>query len=240
MKKQLIFIMTVMIILGNFTACSDSSKNQNVYHKENSNSENNTVSDQVTQEDKISQEAKLHKIFQNHIVAGDNEINFLCADYDNNGTLEAFGVSTHYESDSADECIANLYFINDKGNCEDIPYIKNEDSVVETWVKNEFVGDGETVGHEEEKFFVWTENFGGPGSWAHVFGVKDGRYFRTNISGKVEDFGVADDGMYAGTTSFFRDIDDPEFAGREWILHYYKYDGNIYEFIEMHSEPADI
>ena len=240
MKKQLIFIMTVMVILGNFTACINSSKNQTVYHQEDSRNKNNIVSNKDTQEDNISQESKLHKMFQNHIVNGDNEISFLCADYDNNGTLEAFGVSTHYEGNGSDECVANLYFINDKGNCEDIPYLRNEDSVVETWVKNEFVGDGEIVGHEDENFFVWTENFGGPGSLAHVFGVKDGKYFRTNISSKVEDFSVADDGLYVGTTSFFRDIDDPKFAGREWILHYYKYDGNIHEFVEMRSEPADI
>lgn len=239
MKKQWIFITALMTIPVIFGACNNLSKNSDASYEDDSGSKNNIVENQVTQEDRNSQEAELHKIFQKNIVDGNQELSFLCADYDKNGTLEAFAVSAD-EGNDVDEREANLYFINDKGDCEEIPYPKKEDFVAETWVKNEFVGNGEIVGHEEEKFFVWIENFGGPGSFAHIFGVKDGKYFRTNISGEVEDFAISEDGLYIGTTSFFKDIDSPDFAGREWMLHYFKYDNTKEEFIEIRSEPADV
>ena len=239
MKKQWIFITALMTIPVIFGACNNLSKNSDASYEDDSGSKNNIAVHQVAQEDKNIQEADLPKIFQKNIVNGNRELSFLCADYDNDGTLEAFGVSAD-ESTAADERVAKLYFINGKGNCEEIPYPKKEDFVVETWVKNDFVGDGEIVGQDDEKFFVWIENFGGPGSLAHVFGVKDGKYFRTNISGEVEDFVISEDGLYIGTTSFFKDIDSPDFAGREWMLHYFKYDNTKEEFIEIRSEPADV
>lgn len=239
MKKQWISVICLMIVLVVFSSCANLFDNGHLSDKDDLSNKNDVIENQLSKEDKTAQEAKLHKIFQRNIAKSDNEVSFLCADYDNDGTLEAFGVSAD-KSTAVDECVAKLYFINGKGNCEEIPYLKKEDFVVETWVKNDFVGDGEIVGQDNEKFFVWIENFGGPGSLAHVFGVKDGKYFRTNISGKFEDFAISEDGLYVGTKSFFKDIDSPDFAGREWMLHYFKYDNTKEEFIEIRSEPTDV
>ena len=228
-----ILFFTVLIILCIASGMGISGGNDEDYEEDDSEAyeESSYKSEGLGTDD-------LYEIFYDNMEDCTQELNFLCDDFDGNGTLEAFGITIadDYYDYEYGECAAEIYFINDHGVCSVVRYPKDHGWADENWIYNDSTTDGEIVEYGDNKFFVYTEGFGGPGILAYIFGVDDEEYFEANISGRYDSFFV-ENGKIQAESSFIRDA--PTY-GRAFLVHYFKYDKASHKFTEIGSAPADI
>ncbi len=138
------------------------------------------------------------------------------ADYDGNGTKEAFAIigtnssSDFYISDS----IQGVYFISSEGIVEELG---NASSGLMCSIERctEYAG---------KKFFSYNATAGGSGIQTYLFSVKGGNYYELEISGKIADFYSKNDICYATKSEFLQD------GGHIWPEYELIYDENTQEF----------
>jgi hypothetical protein len=114
---------------------------------------------------------------------GENILFFKYADFDNNGTSEAFGVigDADVGVDTA-PFGSRLYYVDDTA----VKLIKSD-----IYGYPEF--NAVDNGNLRRRFFVWEQTSGGRGSVSYVYGVKNGAAYELQISGKYKSFGVSID-----------------------------------------------
>ena len=139
---------------------------------------------------------------------------FDCADFDFDGDLEAFAVSSTVKDFDGYYDSCNLFYADENGVVllEEDLFGYPEESI--------------TVG--DNKFIVWEIFGGGSGSLSMIYGVKDKSPYQPEISSKYGTFSLCpmQDGLFQGETSDF------SLGYHDYIIHYFIYDNDLKEFTE--------
>lgn len=149
--------------------------------------------------------------------SSNTEIDFYYADFDGNGTYEAFGVTGVGED--------GLY------NNVEITYITSDRTVVPIDTDSSFYGlPLGLLSVDNAKFLLWSKTAGGSGATTYLFGVKNGTLYQPKVSGTHDSFYYNENmDCYIGTTSNF------SHNGHEYIPSYYEYDMATGEFIPVNE-----
>lgn len=138
------------------------------------------------------------------------------ADYDGNGTKEAFAIvgtnsmPDYYISDS----IQGAYFISAKGEVKELGKTSNG-LMCSIERCTEYAG---------KKFFSYNATAGGSGSQTYLFSVKNGNGYELSISGTIVDFYSKNNKCYATVSEFLPD------GGHVWPEYELIYDESLQEF----------
>ncbi len=180
-------------------------------------------------------EDKLLNAFIDKVVGKNSDyLYFLPDDYDNDGVLEAFGI-TGWGLGEDTHTNVNIWFIDSQCNC--------------TLAKSDTYGRlMQPIAVSNGKFISWCETAGGSGSRDIVLGCKNGKLFEPKISGKYAGFG--DRNMeymfsdyydferlncdYIGYYSYFKDG-----GGHMWDPIPFDYDSSNREFVERKNQLLD-
>ena len=172
-------------------------------------------------------EGYLHSIFENHICNRylEKEICFLYADYDRNGSFEAYAVtgnpsSYSYENAKCYEDV-NLYFINSDGKITKVADYEMGYNGCDAYSEssNNLLDTG------SDQFFIWEWYSGGVTSKSILYGVRDGVDYSPKCSGYFFDFHLENDHYEAW-------LDYPEYAhdrDKFWLM----YDDTKREFVTI-------
>ncbi len=118
-------------------------------------------------------EEQLLEAFINKV--GEDYLFFLPSDYDDDGVLEAFGITGNPADDWGIHDKVNIWFISSDCKC--------------TKVKSNTYGWlGETITVSNGSFITWDVNAGGSGTSTLIYGCKNGKLFEPNVSGKYDGF----------------------------------------------------
>lgn len=157
----------------------------------------------------------LYSAFQN--ACPDSALCFHYDDFDADGTYEAFGITGVDGAGLASD--VEIYYIASNGTVELVS--KNIDLYGYCM---------ELLDANGTKFLIWSQNAGGSGSSAYLFGVKNGTAYQPKVSGTYDSFYYDENAdSFIGTTSHFSG------NGHEYTPSYYEYDVNTGEFIPVAS-----
>lgn len=186
--------------------------------KENSNAELplskfvNELSKRINEPKKSLSEDELRNIISSY----GNVCAWEYADYDGDGTKEAFAIigenssPDYYVSDK----IQSVYFINSQGNVKE--------------VRNSFDGfmcNAEAYTTYSGKGFFSCNVTAGGSSWkTYLFSVKNGECYELNISGAIQDFYIKNNKCYTTESEFLSE------GGHVWSEIELVYDENSQEF----------
>lgn len=126
---------------------------------------------------------RMHEAFI-YNAKNETEAYFIYDDFDGNGSYEAFGI-TGSKTDEGDYPNANIYFINN-----DMSVTKVNEKVYGGTLSQ--FDNNNVLSAGSSKFVVWDENYRGPGSTAHIYGVKNGSLYEPKVSGEYS--GIKPDG----------------------------------------------
>ncbi len=226
MKKKRITIFTVIAVLGalaSISGCASQSKNE---------ATTTDVSEQVTQasQEKTLDEAGLLNAFT--AKAGTDYIYFLPADYDGDGTLEAFGITGTSGGDLHDD--VDIWFVSSAGEC--------------TLAKSDTFGLlKETITVDNGSFITWCATAGGSSSTDYVFGCKDGELFEPEVSGKYAGFGDRTMDYSFSDVNYFDTLNCnyigyhdylSDYNGHIWDPIAFDYDEKTREFVQIGFEQS--
>ena len=163
--------------------------------------------------------------------SGENEILFLEADNDCDGLLEAFAVTAgEYDADMGFYFNAKIYFINSNGKMNSVCDTAPDGSPLYGYPTEAMLspdgGDG---------FFVWNLATG-TSNYSLVWGVKDDRFYETNISGQYCEVSL-DDGR--GFTAYQLDYSQ---GYRDYVAYRLNYDSSTHAFtatVDASAYPTD-
>ncbi len=206
MKKRIISIFTTLAMLGTFASISGCSTQEDKDASVATATQNATQAPAKTTLDKEG----LLNVFTANV--GSDYIYFLPADYDGDGTLEAFGITADSEMGDGLYSGVTIWFINSEGEC----------TIAES---NTYGLLKETITVPNGSFITWCATAGGSSSSGLVFGCKDGELFEPQVSGKYAAFGDK-------TMSYsFSDVNDFTRLGCDYIGYdsYYSNEGHIWE-----------
>ncbi len=145
----------------------------------------------------------IFSIWENYVHSiGESSVYFLPADYDGDGTEEAFAVTGTSDGEIG-YYNAKIYFINSEGDITcvcDKTY--NGDSLY-GYLHQENDTNDFLLNTTTAKFIVWEVSAYGSGSVSIILGVKDGMAYEPDISNCYMDFGLTDSGEFVGLTSYF-------------------------------------
>ncbi len=163
----------------------------------------------------ISEEQKQELLDKLRETVGDVEIRaFEAADFDGDGKPEAFGAT----GDDFD--VIPLWFVNENG-AEKV----FEDKYV--------VYDGHLLDFGVDKFYTIELSFGTV-SWTKIYGVKDGKWYEHEFSGKVSELRQSGDNLLIGVDNngfdAFYDENIGEVGGHTYKTYYFYYDGGFREY----------
>ena len=163
--------------------------------------------------------------------SGENEILFLEADNDCDGLLEVFAVTAgEYDADMGFYFNAKIYFINSNGKMNSVCDTAPDGSPLYGYPTEAMLspdgGDG---------FFVWNLATG-TSNYSLVWGVKDDRFYETNISGQYCEVSL-DDGR--GFTAYQLDYSQ---GYRDYVAYRLNYDSSTHAFtatVDASAYPTD-
>lgn len=168
-----------------------------------------------------SQENALLDAFIEQVVGYNSDyLYFLPDDYDNNGTLEAFGI-TGWGLGEETHSNVDIWFINSNKEC----------SLVASDLYG-FLRD--TIDTGKGKFIIWEKSAGGSGSSSYLFGCKGTFSHSPSISGKYEYFRQENDRFFADKSDFSKGYHD-------WIIEEFIFNSATAEFaIDAKTENIDL
>ena len=151
--------------------------------------------------------------------SGENEILFLEADNDCDGLLEAFAVTAgEYDADMGFYFDAKVYFINSNGKMNSVCDTAPDGSPLYGYPTESILSPDDGDG-----FFIWNLATG-TSNYSLVWGVKDGRFYETNISGQYCEVSLADG---QGLTAYQLDYSN---GYRDYVTYRLNYDSSIHAF----------
>ena len=141
---------------------------------------------------KATGSAKLKSAWNTYVkAAGEKSIHFLAADYDGNGTKEAFGI-TGTSDGYGGYTDVKIYFINSAGTVKCIRATTKRGVNLYGWLlqqKNEASGNNKYfISISGKKFIVWEISAHGSGSLSVILGVRNGESYEPYISENYMDF----------------------------------------------------
>ncbi len=161
----------------------------------------------------------LNSFIEQAVGYGSDYLYFISGDYDNNGEIEAFGITGDEENDMGYHPNADIWYIDSSGNCTNI--LSDTYGVL---YDNVFVENGQ--------FLVWEQYAGGSGGMAVILGVKNGTVFEPNISRSCDMFRY-ENGDYVATMHDFSK------GYHDYIDIYFTYDAQTREFIKNTTNTDD-
>lgn len=184
-------------------------------------SSENLVSNSGSTDQQMGQREKIISAFKAEI--GDsNMIYFLYDDFDGNGIKEAYVITGTGEPSQYSN--VNIYFVS--SNCQ----VTQRDADLAGYLLDS--GNG-VIGTSNSGFVVWIESYGGSGSTAHIYGVRNGSPYEPQISGQYNDFYKDDSGNYVAHSNDFST------GAHTYPEHYFSYDPSSGEFYEITSSTGN-
>ena len=189
--------------------------------------------EEVRDENVVYDSADIFSTWRNYVsIMNETSVYFLPADYDGDGTEEAFAITGTFDGEMMYNN-AKIYFINAKGNvscvCEQTyggeplyGYLHEgvTNNYFSTHTNNDYLLKAAT-----SKFIVWEVSAYGSGSISIILGVKDGMAYEPDISNHYMDFGVNDANQFVGYSSDFSK------GFHDYIEHIFIFDENLGQFI---------
>lgn len=163
---------------------------------------------------------ELHNYFTEK-TNGQNELYFIYDDYDNDGIYEAFGITGESVSEDGYCMNVKIYYISSWGEVDCI----NKGESLYGYLAEE---NGKMLLEAKSaKFLVWEKTANGPASTSYIWGVLDGKFFETDISGMYGWFGKLsqETNIYVGGITFIQD------GCRQEQDYYFTYDENSHQFV---------
>ena len=225
------------------TKSSTSSKNDGNSSKKSEKNKKSETTSQTAENEKISstntsqqtEEEHLHAAF---VSAKGNrkEIYFFYDDFDGDGSKEAYGIT----GDSTETSYNNVavYYIS---NSAFVTQCDSSDKTGTGTLMSGFLqkyGYGDLLKAGNSKFIVWIENYGGSGSIAHIYGVKNGQAYEPQIS-KCYDYVSYVDYDLGNSNKFVMGKNDHSTGGLNFIEYYYQFDIESREFVEIINENSN-
>ncbi len=133
---------------------------------------------------------------------GESSAYFLPADYDGDGTEEAFAVTGTSDGEIG-YYNAKIYFINSKGDITCVCDKTYSGDSLYGYLHQENDTNDYLLNTTTAKFIVWEVSAYGSGSDSIILGVKDGMAYEPDISNCYMNFGLTDSGEFVGYTSYF-------------------------------------
>lgn len=176
--------------------------------------------DYVPQSD-IAVKREFEKVFKEAI--GEEQVcQYWCYDFDNNGTIEAFGVTGN--SDGWDLNNAKVYFVNQ--NCE-VLCIDDIEKLYE-FGDNRSWADEYTILNVDNIKFVCLGGYEGQKTF--LYGVKGDLAYQPEVSGKHAAFYRLENGLYIG---------EPHEGGTEERVCYYIFNSQTGEFEQVDFKEGE-
>lgn len=185
---------------------------QNKYGKKNIEL---TLFDSYAFQGDITAEMKLNQAFK-EAIGSETVGHFWCDDFDNNGTIEAFGVTGN--SDGWDLNNAKVYFVNQNSEVLCI----NEIEKLYEFGDNRSWADEYTILNVDNIKFVCLGGYEGQKTF--FYGVKGDLAYQPEVSGKHAAFYRLENGLYIG---------EPHEGGTEERVCYYIFNSQTGEFDQV-------
>ncbi len=146
------------------------------------------------------------------------------ADYDGNGTKEAFAIigSDTMPDFYVSDYVEVVYYISSNGDIKEI-----------TNISGAMCSKAKRIEHMGKSFFSYDATAGASGSEMFLFGVKNNNCYELKISGSITDFFSKNGTCYATLSEFL-----PE-GGHVWNDYELEYDENEQEFYIINSVITD-
>ena len=177
-----------------------------------------TPFDQYTPQEGMPDEIRLKQAFRS-AAGSENELYFVCDDFDGNGSMEAFGITG--TDDGIDLSDAIIYYAGSDGTV----------SVIDTFPKIYAYGGMYPGMTRKLTINAGTAEFlmigGADGQETWLYGVKDGKAYQPEVSGQHADFRKTEDGRF---------VAQPHEGGEGYYSIVYDYDPASGEFIVAEGE----
>ena len=186
------------------------------------NTSSNLTSQSSNIAPKLSDKDKMHNAFLSY-TKGESEAYFICDDFDGNGVNEAFGITGTQDS-GGNYANVNIYYV-DSGFSVSKVNGSEYGGFLATYSGSNVMSAGNS------KFIVWIENYYGPESTAHIFGVRNGSLYEPLISGEYDSIQPdnSQSGVYILSKAALGE-------GRHYDEYRFSYDNASGEFVELSSE----
>lgn len=164
--------------------------------------------------------------------SGQPEAFFLPADYDGDGTEEAFGITGNYDEDSMLYDTVTICFVASDGTVTPVRSTRRDGSPLYGYLhtRDDQPNLLETDG---VKFLCWEISAGGSGSLTVLFGVRDGQAYEPSVSDQYMEFNRSIDGDITGLTSDFSN------GVHEYVPHTFTFDPATAQFVEDMTQFED-
>ena len=150
---------------------------------------------------------------------------FLPADYDGDGTEEAFGITGNYDEDFTMYNTVTICFVSSDGTVTPVRSTERDGSPLGGYLHTR---DDEPNLLETDgvKFLCWEISAGGSGSLTVLLGVRDGQAYEPSVSNQYMDFNRSNDGIITGKTHDFSN------GVHEYVPHTFAFDPATGQFVE--------
>lgn len=183
----------------------------------------------------------LETLWRRHLDAsGENELDFLKDDFDGDGKPEAFGITGQIDDLRASAYRAagydvKIYFISTEGAIALARATSDWGDALYGYLNTpENTPDTPILKAGRSKFISWELCASGSSSISYVFGVREGKVYEPDISGKYMGFMPREEGLFGGTTNDFSQ------GFHDYIMHYFYFDPESGEFIFMEGSEHSI
>lgn len=169
---------------------------------------------------------ELYESFVQYI-SNEEEIYYICDDFDNDGTYEAYGITGTFNDGDGLYNDVHIYYISNDGFVTDV----NQGNILYGYLGTELLDTGSA------KFIVWEVSGGGSGSISYIYGVKNGQPYEPEISRCYMCFGKSLEYMGVSSESAIPDSyigyrSDFSNGYHQDIPYYFTYDSSSHEFID--------
>lgn len=161
--------------------------------------------------------------------SGQPEAFFLPADYDGDGTEEAFGITGNYDEDFTMYNTVTICFVSSDGTVTPVRSTERDGSPLGGYLHTRD-GKPNLLETDGVKFLCWEISANGSGSLTVLLGVRDGLAYEPSVSDQYMSFNRSNDGTITGSTHDFSN------GVHEYVPHTFIFDPATGQFNEDLSQ----